>query len=53
MKKLLFMMTFLSVISFIKAQYITITEADGWLESAYAKRETLEDAEKYKSYYSG
>ena len=53
MKKLLFMMTFLSVISFIKAQSITITEADGWLESAYAKWEPVEDAETYNVYYSG
>ncbi len=39
--------------SFTFSQSITITESNGWLESAYIKWQPLDSADTYNVYYSG
>ncbi|AUS04335.1 T9SS type A sorting domain-containing protein [Pseudotamlana carrageenivorans] len=52
-KKLFFFtMLMLSTLSII-AQNVNITEANGWLESAYVKWDPINGADHYNVYYSG
>ncbi len=52
-KKLLFLFMLLLCIGLAKAQTITISEANGWLETAYIKWEPIAEAESYNVYVTG
>jgi len=51
MKRILFLT--LTVLISIVTQALTITEAGGWLESAYVKWQPIDGADSYHVYYSG
>ncbi|WMI66134.1 T9SS type A sorting domain-containing protein [Aestuariibaculum sp. YM273] len=53
MKKLLFTLSLLLLLNWGFAQTVTITESDGWLESAYVKWQPIVEAESYNVYFSG
>jgi pectate lyase len=51
--KILVLVSLSLCISFAYAQSVTITEASGWLESAYVKWQPVTGADSYNVYYSG
>jgi pectate lyase len=53
MKKFLLLLTITLVSAQVWAQQVTINEAAGWLESAYAKWQPVANAQSYNVYYSG
>lgn len=53
MRKLLFLTASLLAFVQVWAQSVTITEQNGWLESAYVKWQPVQNAESYNVYYSG
>lgn len=53
MKKNLLILVFLVVCSHTWAQQVTITEASGWLESAFVKWQPVSNAQSYNVYYTG
>ncbi|KFF19356.1 pectate lyase family protein [Flavobacterium hydatis] len=53
MKKFLLLLTITLVSAQVWAQQVSINEAAGWLESAYAKWQPVANAQSYNVYYSG
>lgn len=53
MKKILFYVVFIFTTMQMSAQTITITQATGWLETAYIKWTPVAGVDSYKVYYTG
>jgi len=53
MKRLLFYLTILLTSIQLKAQTVTITQATGWLETAFVKWTPVAGVDSYNVYYSG
>lgn len=53
MKKLLFYLIIVLTSGYAKAQTVNITQATGWLETAYVKWEPVVGVDSYNVYYTG
>jgi len=53
MKKLLFYLIIVLISGYAKAQTVNITQATGWLETAYVKWEPVVGVDSYNVYYTG
>lgn len=53
LKRLLFLLPILAISLGSWAASVTITESSGWLESAFVKWQTINDADSFNVYYSG